>query len=1432
MGRKLQIDFMELCRSKGCFPDLKMRECKNNFNYKKGVFSMNLKKIGSALTAISMIASMATYVPVAVSAEGTTAVAPLTGTLAGTVSYSLDTTAKTLSLSSATGASYVIPNCNYGDSIDEKGILQQIAYDQKKSTEAISAEVATIVIDEYATDFEVDAFKNVDQDANVEVHCQSALADKLEELREELDKADGDTKGSTQVASSGAESVKNEYYGTAEYTGIVEAKHDMVANETKHNHYCSYGDYVDNSYTSHDFSAIDVKTHSHICACGKTDKDYKNVEVVNAKGLTVDGYQDIHDFVNQYCAACEGYDEVWHGVEEHLTITSDNATTHSTKCKTKDCNYVVEKEAHDMAVTIEGTTVNGIVVPAHSHYCKVCGYFDENVTHDYSYVYKPVLTDGEYVPTIVAAGEGEEGVVCICGAKKEGHNLHEYVLEHGFHLCACGDQEKPKDGEPDDAHIYNMTYNKDGELVSSETGCICKCGKVDPNHKAHTTMYVDKSANKHYCACGKDITADEHAKDGAYEADTEKQQHICPVCGAVDTSTNAHTYEYYYDVTAGKLINTVPSNGVVCACGAVNKNHECDFTNSTLASNHVHHCICGESSTEHVYKEGVCSVCGALENHEHKLDSKCNCTVKGCGEKDLHDWQPVAGKKYHICANCGRKSTEKDNNGQDFDLTKIHNYVVDKANQTHTCACGETTGHKYDAKTCTCECGATNHTNAYNETTKAHYCSVCKIALGHEFDPATDRCKTAECNALDPAHTTHAFANNATETGTDPDGVAIKVGDELCKCGVKIAHEFALASNDASKHDCTHNKVVEGSTPVSTVVEECDYTPETHTYQTTVVSNVPVAADFCDGCGAVNPDKLVDVRKAYNNATVSAKNDDTYVGKYSTAYLVKLATAAEEVLKYDLKEVTSSNYTDSNDAGNNTTYNEAFKTTNVDKILVANTPEAQADYTAALAAFNTLYAQLSENAAKGQVTISFVNADGTDHSLRGDFLEDYPEVQYGKANVDTVTIKVVAKAGYQFDGWYSDQAGKTKVSDSIAYPVALTDKPLTYYAKFKANDTVRIALPEGAKYASSITKGKSWSSELLGTKTVNFQIGETVYIANGTSKNFQSFTDVNGYAHVYNARLDGKAVTSSNPADCYAFEVTSADTFTLKTFNQTAIESANEYYIVFKNGNKELAASITEGKSAEGFEPNKPQPTGKTCIGWAYEDDKTESVVRLRSITKSGVLVPVYTAQTGLKLDVKNGRFVLSSDATKNNSATGFTYGDIVKLTADTQDAAGKYFSGWYVGDTQVSNLTSFAYPVTASVTIEARYDRDTELVPESMYTLSSSRNTYNKGQQVVLTANWAMSDDQDAIVDTGYVFSFSEKAASELELEDVDGSTIRKKSVAMTDKIGTHVYTMSLSSADKVNATVSAVFYITYINADGVKETVYTNVEVVPGLS
>lgn len=168
-----------------------------------------------------------------------------------------------------------------------------------------------------------------------------------------------------------------------------------------------------------------------------------------------------------------------------------------------------------------------------------------------------------------------------------------------------------------------------------------------------------------------------------------------------------------------------------------------------------------------------------------------------------------------------------------------------------------------------------------------------------------------------------------------------------------------------------------------------------------------------------------------------------------------------------------------------------------------------------------------------------------------------------------------------------------------------------------------------------------------------------------------------------------------------------------------------------------------------------------------------------------------------------------------------FSHGDAVKLVADPSDGT-HYFSGWYIGDTRVSDKETFILYMTSNMTVVARFEGESVKKEQPVISLLlSEREKVDQTayEKAIMTAQWSLPD-HCKFISAGFVRSYDD--SKELVLENVDGTDVRKNSTVLTTRSGTYRYSLTMGETTKLK-TLYVSGYLTYQDENGAEKTIYT---------
>ena len=169
-----------------------------------------------------------------------------------------------------------------------------------------------------------------------------------------------------------------------------------------------------------------------------------------------------------------------------------------------------------------------------------------------------------------------------------------------------------------------------------------------------------------------------------------------------------------------------------------------------------------------------------------------------------------------------------------------------------------------------------------------------------------------------------------------------------------------------------------------------------------------------------------------------------------------------------------------------------------------------------------------------------------------------------------------------------------------------------------------------------------------------------------------------------------------------------------------------------------------------------------------------------------------------------------------------YSYADAVTVTADEQQG-GKFFSGWYIGNTRITTKQSYTFYIKSDMTVTAKYEGETVQKEQADVSVMINRsNIADKKQKVVFSLNWALPSGCK-LKEAGIVRRYDN--AEDLTLENVNGSEIKKNASTLRTQNGNCNINLTVSATTKLK-TINAVAYVVYTDKNGGEQTVYSNVQ------
>ena len=208
----------------------------------------------------------------------------------------------------------------------------------------------------------------------------------------------------------------------------------------------------------------------------------------------------------------------------------------------------------------------------------------------------------------------------------------------------------------------------------------------------------------------------------------------------------------------------------------------------------------------------------------------------------------------------------------------------------------------------------------------------------------------------------------------------------------------------------------------------------------------------------------------------------------------------------------------------------------------------------------------------------------------------------------------------------------------------------------------------------------------------------------------------------------------------------------------------------------------------------------------------------ISNVQEDMIVTAIYEKTSGYTVTVSGG-------AITSNQKESYSYAEIVTVQAE-ESRNGGYFSGWYEGDTLVSDTPEYSFALTKSTSLLAKYEGEKEMIQEPNVRFSmGERNTLENGNQtVVMDVTWSVPEGY-TFTGAGLLRTLDDGYKASLELENVDGTNIKKNSTKLTESSGTYEYTLTLGSASKVKNLNARAYLIVTDDVTGEVRTLYSDI-------
>ena len=407
-----------------------------------------------------------------------------------------------------------------------------------------------------------------------------------------------------------------------------------------------------------------------------------------------------------------------------------------------------------------------------------------------------------------------------------------------------------------------------------------------------------------------------------------------------------------------------------------------------------------------------------------------------------------------------------------------------------------------------------------------------------------------------------------------------------------------------------------------------------------------------------------------------------------------------------------------------------------------------------------------------------------------------------------VTLYAVANDGYRFVNWTK---GGMEVSTNATHNVTITEAS-NFVANFEKEATAtEYTTPTGVTYTDNyLTSITTTGGDTNIDYSANAHPGQSLVVVPGKVQleKGKSFTMS---LVAYSLGAGSSSETREDMRYCHASLFTDFDQNF--TFEASPVQTwgnkppTNNVY-----GNYDYVMNITHTITVP-----DDAPTGESHIRMIYTNAWNDWPANGTANLDKGIVYDI-VVEVVEKLDI-TANAGEGGSVTINGEATGtkrVVKGSEVTLAANAND--GYNFTGWYNGETLISNENPYTFTATASGSYEARF----EVAAPVTYTISVNANpieggsvtgggTYNEGASVTLTAtpnsgyefvNWTSGT---TTVSTNATYSFTANASAEYiaNFRTAAQITFAVTTTANPAEGGTATFTVG-TSPEKTSATVT----------------------------
>ena len=265
-------------------------------------------------------------------------------------------------------------------------------------------------------------------------------------------------------------------------------------------------------------------------------------------------------------------------------------------------------------------------------------------------------------------------------------------------------------------------------------------------------------------------------------------------------------------------------------------------------------------------------------------------------------------------------------------------------------------------------------------------------------------------------------------------------------------------------------------------------------------------------------------------------------------------------------------------------------------------------------------------------------------------------------------------------------------------------------------------------------------------------------------------------------------------------------------FTKDSAANGENVTISFQNRSGKVVSAVTVAKGTAVALPelSAAKSYGYTVNGWVVNGE----IIASGSITADADMV-IYANYS------KNSTvYKVEVTGSVENVNGKYSYNDLVKVTFDADALSeGEYFGGWCNEDEViVSYSENYSFHVGSDVELFAVIS-DEAVADVPAISVTDVSLVYGGAKASFLTERYLPAGY--SFVTAGVIYTASDDF-EELTLDAVNGTTIRSKAVASMDACGQYRQIVGSTTGATLNVSLAA--YLTYVDADGNMNTIYSS--------